>query len=133
MSTTEEIIELGDPLRSLRELLVGLVAIVVGLAIVFFFLVSSPEARDQEILGRAMLILFPFALIGGVPFICLLILLPGRRTNVFYLRSFKHEQSTWPIGKTIQRQLCLGYRLSGIRDHRELMAQELDRLCLDTF
>ncbi|MBC7821028.1 MAG: hypothetical protein IAG10_29435 [Planctomycetaceae bacterium] len=45
-------------------------------------------------------------------------ILPDRRTNAFYLRSFRNDRWSWPARKTIQATLGEEYRLSGIRNPR---------------
>ena len=104
---------LGDPLRIIRFLL-G-----VGFAFAALFLVLW-SALLFLMSGEVFFLIIPlFGLIlGFLFFFAFWRILPNRRTNAFYLRSFTNDKATLPIRQEILRGLGAGFRLSGIRDPR---------------
>ncbi|HEV7278915.1 MAG TPA: DUF1559 domain-containing protein [Pirellulaceae bacterium] len=78
---------------------------------------GDPLLTTKRILGWILLLMLPlWPLIG--PVLLIWLILPGRRTNAFYLRSFRNDPDTWPRRKAAQRALGRQFRLSGIRDPR---------------
>jgi hypothetical protein len=54
--------------------------------------------------------------VGFTLVMCVVAILPRRRTNAFYLRSFRNDARTGPIRLSVQNALGSAFRLSGIRD-----------------
>ncbi len=101
---------LRDPLRQLATvLLIGLILYVI-LTLVPFALDKQP-GRDA-ILGLVELFLVMPLMLSFVR------VLPSRRVNALYLRSFANDDDTLPIRVATQRALGGKFRLAGIRDPR---------------
>lgn len=107
---------LGDPLLSLRNLILGLIALaVVSYATPTVFEQPSgmgPLRLLHDYLTVATLTLWLLAFLLAP----ILLVLPHRRTNAFYLRAFAHDEATGALRLALQRALGRGFRLSGIRD-----------------
>src|SRR5262249_54877034 len=54
--------------------------------------------------------------------------LPHRRTNVLYLRSFRHDENTAHVRVDLIRAFGPGFRISGIRDPRRRSVRWLRQL-----
>jgi hypothetical protein len=113
---------LEDPLRPLGWYVLGSLALVVTLGLVA---VSSetPSTDDP-----------PFLVTHGVWIASALFLfaiwrlLPKRRTDVLYLRSFRHDENTAPLRADLVRAFGPGVRVSGIRDPRRRSSKWLRQL-----
>jgi hypothetical protein len=78
---------------------------------------GDPLLTTRRVLGWILLLSVPLWPLMG-PVLLIWLILPGRRTNAFYLRSFRNDPATWPRRKAAQRALGRQFRLSGIRDPR---------------
>src|ERR1700722_2758494 len=101
---------LGDPLRLFRQLytwpvIIGVVAWLIGSLL--------PAIRDVT---TGIAIGHTASAVGLTLVLCALAALPGRRTNAFYLRSFRNDARTGPVRVAVQNGLGRKFRLSGIRD-----------------
>lgn len=108
---------LGDPLLSLRNLIIGLLVLAL---LVMLFGRFIPQ-HDNHILRE----IEDWITIASVTLIILatllspiLLVLPYRKTNALYLRAFAKDDSTGELRLAIQRAMGRGFRLSGIRDPR---------------
>ena len=121
---------LGDPLFKLRKLfgwtaLLWTTATVVSWAWLLFDVTeTSLKVRDEFIVGEGSLASF-FVMTTVFflpPLVFLWLILPNRKTNAFYLRSFKNDAATLPIRVAAQSALGNDFRLSGIRDPRRRLS-----------
>lgn len=78
---------------------------------------GDPLLTTRRVLGWVLLLSVPLWPLMG-PVLLIWLILPARRTNAFYLRSFRNDPATWPRRKAAQRALGSKFRLSGIRDPR---------------
>jgi hypothetical protein len=108
---------LNDPLHGFRRFLgwqlfvALLLALLAGGLLVWGLGGKLPE---PVIIYLALALLFLIVPLPAVAFVWRI--LPGRRTNAFFLRSFRHDPRTWPIRKIAQASLGRRFRLSGIRN-----------------
>jgi hypothetical protein len=108
---------LSDPLHGFRRFLGWQLALAIVLALIAAGLLVwglSGRLPEPVIIGLALALLFLVVPLPAVAFVWRI--LPGRRTNAFFLRSFRHDPRTWPIRKTAQAALGRRFRLSGIRN-----------------
>jgi hypothetical protein len=110
--------QLGDPLRTCRRWLGRLIffgsLVSVGFILHWILGAMQREAR----FGPLPILSLTFLGLSLPLFVVAWSVLPRRKTNAFYLRSFRTDRQTWPIRQTIQSGLGRKYRLSGIRDPR---------------
>jgi hypothetical protein len=115
---------LADPLNLLRPVVAFLIAIQLLLGI--GLLVFGLEQGTAELLIQAgVLFVAPAFLV-----VVYALALPKQTTNIFYLRSFKKDASSYRIRELLEVVLGRGYRLSGIRDPRKRVPHFLKPLFL---
>jgi hypothetical protein len=119
---------LGDPLRLYRlflSVMLVLLVCLIGRLVIRGFLAAPPGQRmaqfftaddDDAAAPPAVLVAALLLWVPGLFWVWSI--LPSRRTNALYLRSFRYDEYTWPIRQAIQAALGRGFRLSGIRDPR---------------
>lgn len=115
---------LADPLCSLRPVVAFLIAIqlLMGTGLLVFGLVRGPV---ELLIQAGVLFVAPAFLI-----VVYALALPKQTTDIFYLRSFKKDASSYRIRELLEVVLGRGYRLSGIRDPRKRVPHFLKPLFL---
>jgi len=106
---------LSDPLRVLRW--TALVAMIVNVAWAIFTVIDL-RGRNHNVGFDTELMQFWIACLGVSTTVFIFRILPRRRTNAMYLRSFRRDKATARIRETIQFALGSSFRLSGIRPPR---------------
>lgn len=113
---------LGDPLLSLRNLIVGLVVLVAVHRL-------TPTVFEQpggwgllRQIHDAYTIASVTALFLAILLAPVLLVLPHRRTNAYFLRAFANDEATGELRLALQRALGRRFRLSGIRDPQRRMS-----------
>jgi hypothetical protein len=108
---------LEDPLFELRKLIRGIGSTVT--AVVFLVAAASWAIVPNSDLAWVALFV---AVIGFfvIPMKCIFMtfMMPDRKPDAFYLRSFRNDLTSYPIRVAIQTALGGKYRLTGIRDPR---------------
>ncbi len=102
---------LSDPLLAVQRIVAAL--FVLQVALIFLSSALAPRVPSTN----------PPATVGGLanlagvlPYVFLLTILPVRRVNAFYLRSFRNDRRSWAIRQVARDALGGQFRLSGIRD-----------------
>ncbi|WP_334119785.1 hypothetical protein [Limnobacter sp.] len=115
---------LSDPLYSLRTVVVFLIAtqLLMGTCLLVLGIVQD---HVELLIQAGVLLIAPAFLI----FVYALAL-PKQTTNIFYLRSFKKDASSYRIREMLEVVLGSGYRLSGIRDPRKRVPHFLKPILL---
>ena len=122
---------LEDPLFSLRLFLRWSAFALFGLT--FLTVLVALTSVSERVLNTGPLIPILFVAVLLTIWWCLQVVLitafiPARRTNALYLRSFRHDEGTWPIRVAIQEALGARFRLSGIRNPNRRESAAVDVL-----
>jgi hypothetical protein len=107
---------LSDPLRVFRTvlgllILAELVGMLLGCGVLSRLRVGDAGELFWGMFIATAVMVLPFTLSFWR-------VLPGRPANALYLRSFRHDRSSWPLRAAAQAALGRKFRLSGIRDPR---------------
>jgi hypothetical protein len=119
---------LDDPLRVFWYLNVTFIILITGILVLLYDLSRAAHRRtDLPWLSpeRVANLRFIAFFVTSLPWLCawwlcftFLQILPFRKVNAFYLRSFVNDERTLPIRQGAQKALGYEFRLSGIRDPR---------------
>lgn len=113
---------LGDPLRTLGVALgvisrILCVVVVLGFVGIYFMI---PEESRGDVANMVFIWFMMFgSVMAVIPILAFLRrILPRRRTEAIFLRSFRNDPETWRLRTAVQDALGPDLRLSGIRDPR---------------
>lgn len=104
---------LGDPLYTFRPFIAVLIAINLIVSAGLFLLSFSQNDQLSLIQAGTALIAPAFLIVVYA------LALPKQSTNVFYLRSFKKDASSYKVREMLEVALGADFRLSGIRDPKK--------------